>query len=128
MTPEQIEQFLNDIATKAQPAAQHVFDLAVRQVVIDGLFQMLQVVVILAFVAILTKASHARVMLYCEQVNRDDSDIAFAKFVCNIIYVVVWVVALILAVAAARDALNNLLNPEWQVVLKLAGLLTGSNK
>lgn len=138
MTADDIVKLLDQLAGKLSDPAQHVFDIAVRQMVIEGIFQGILVVVLVVFLPLITLRVARRFNVYLEE-NRKESaaedrwlknpeDYPFAETVASWIARMVSFGFFVAGLACLREALNYLANPEWQVIMKLAQLIPGASK
>lgn len=133
MNPEEIIRLLEQLAEKLTPAAQHVFDLAVRQIIIDGVFSALMAVggfiAFTAFWVIWYKAIFRRAIAENEEnksksyYERSNGDWGFIAAMASMIGGLISFFILVISITSMRTAINYLLNPEYWVLLKLAELL-----
>jgi hypothetical protein len=121
MNADEIVRLLDSLAERLTPAAQHVFDIAVRQVVIDGVFN----AIILGVIVVLWLAMPFYAKWLWKWSNTLDTyDRGPAKgFGIGIPIAALGATTLFLGPLLLRSALNYLLNPEWQVLLRLSELI-----
>ena len=137
MNANEIINLLDSLAEKLTPAAQHVFEIAVRQVVIDGFWNILMLValgVIWAIFAFWTrKVLDWTLEQAAAQKNRSrdyyshDFDVVGARAL--LIGLPAFVLGLITVASVPvllSNAVSYIFNPEWQVILRLSELVPGA--
>lgn len=120
-----IIQFLNDMAEKLTPSAQRVFELAVRQTIIDGVMSLfgwlfMLIVTVLGWKCVFGIGK----MLLAEEINRkekDNLDIAHVAFFMASLAITVPL--FYVTFSWIPNAINSFINPEYQTLLKLLELI-----
>lgn len=125
MTPEQIIQLLDQLGAKLEGPAKYVFELAVRQVVIDGVYSLLVVLTAIAGVVVLVKLFQKikRATFNNVRTRSDEIDAQMVVFFAGMGTLGASLLALMFAVTHAHNALNYLLNPEYWTLVRLANLV-----
>jgi hypothetical protein len=111
MTPEQLQQFLDQLAAKLTPAGSHVLELAVRTQIIYGVMfcTIGTVLVIIGTFGFYKTIRHLIEIWYDDNIT--DAN-AIATTVCAIAFPFVTVFGF----AFFFGNLPNLLNPEWYAI------------
>lgn len=105
MTLEQFEQFIDDLGTKLGPAAQHIYEIAVRQAIVTG-----AIWTAIGCVTLLVAVAGLVIALWATKRRDDDAQFGGAAL------------SLFAGVATAgilANALPLLLNPEWSAIQTL---------
>jgi hypothetical protein len=133
LSPEQVIQLLEALATKLTPPAQYVFGLAVRQVVIDGVFAGLEALFALTLVAafwtvwvrkVLPLIKAEREFGKTKQYSYDRPDTwQAAGFTAAAVGGMFTFFVGLVASESLHTALNYLLNPEYATLMRLADLI-----
>lgn len=114
MTPDQLEQFLTDLATKLGPAGQHVYELAVRQQLINGILgTFVWGATFVVCLVILWRCHHAYVGMSQEDKAHDPGMMAVVFSFFSLLF------GTIALIAWALLVLPLLLNPEWYAIQSL---------
>ena len=152
MNPEDIIRLLEELATRLTPAAQHVFELAARQVVIDGIWNLLIFVGLVASTAIggiatraLGRRLDADLVARMEQYEKDlkeyqerrSKDSYYSSlfspskprqgydflFVVWLFFLMPLLVTIILGSMFLKRGIDLVLNPEYWTLIKLSELI-----
>ena len=119
MSPEQIAELLEQLAEKLTPAAQYVFALAQRQVVIEGIENG---VIALGLLLLLPLIWHVSGKVRAT-IDPEGWDARFEKAMAWSATAFGTGMVLFIASTFGKTALDFLLNPEWQTLLRLAKLV-----
>lgn len=119
-----IIQFLNDMAEKLTPSAQRVFELAVRQTMIDGvldlffwLFMLMVTILSLKYTIAIGKRSAEE----ADCVKQDDLETL--QFIFILISLGLSIVLFFMTFEWIPSAISAFINPEYQTLLKLLQLI-----
>ena len=123
----EIMEFLEQLAQKLTPAAQYVFSLAIRQVVIEGIFSsVLAVASLIVFPVIAYKFGHRGYRFLRDQkkvgsIVQEDYEIG--SIILVLAMIALSIISLVEGFSFLKTAFNNLLNPEWQALMRIAELV-----
>jgi hypothetical protein len=120
MTADQIIQLLDQLQERLNGPARYVFDLAVRQVIIEGIVPWLMLVPVLIGFAVMVIT--ARKALRAEKETgsfSSDSDRIFFISMGTIVGLVFTGGGTFLTLIFAIASLPNLLNPEWAALARI---------
>jgi hypothetical protein len=139
MNPDQIIELLERLAEKLTPPAQYVFDLAVRQIMIDGAIQLLVAAMSVVVVVVIFVARSKAMAAISEEANTynvavkegqhySSYDLKFvpdaeSKLLSFAIAAALAAFPAVFGVSSLLTGLQYLLNPEWWVLMRLAQLL-----
>lgn len=135
MSADDIIKLLDQLAAKLSDPTQHVYDIAIKQMIIEGSFKgVLVVLLVLILPVILMRIARNFIRWnIADQAgerdwSRNDEDYELSRWAAS------WVARIgsggfiFLGIVTLADAMNYLLNPEWQVLLKLIQLVPGTPK
>lgn len=123
MDSEQLIKLLDELGNRLTPAAQHAFELAVRQQVIEGIaYIVIGIAILLAaiintIIALRLHRKYAKESIY----TSDDS-----WFVFTMIAGAFWVFFFVGVVTAGIDIATKIFNPEYAALKDLMETLTGN--
>jgi hypothetical protein len=138
MDAEQIVEAIRQLAELVEPGVKHVYTLAVRQQIINGIISLVYLGIFAVLLAIgikgliwtarntervkdesyvYTNVMRSRVMLY----NNDMDPLALYT-----VFGLITIIFGILALAGIHPTINCLLNPEYRAILDIIGTVTGS--
>jgi hypothetical protein len=134
MKPEDILEFLQKLAEQLTPAAKYVYELAVRQTIIEGFQNLLLagfLLIVLPFIYYqvsvkFIKPLYQKEVLKKERAKNYYDDMGDAGLLAGLyllVTILFGIFVLPIGITSLFSALNYLLNPEWQTILKLAELV-----
>ena len=113
MNADDLAKILDELGQRLGPTGEHVFQLAVRQVYIDAVVNV--VVLILVGVAFFALASRCRAAL-------EEDDTSYASLFLGIATIAIVVVTMFTGVSL-MFALSRVLNPEYAALRDILGAL-----
>ncbi len=122
MTPDQLGQFLDKLGQYLGPAGSHVFDLAVRQQFIEGLYGLGMLIVLGVIALALTLVLRGAFVIENAKPNVEDHLPWNWRLV---IYLFAWSLFLFVLLLAGSRVVSQLLNPEWAAITSLINTVTG---
>jgi hypothetical protein len=115
MTPEQLGQFLDELGKRLGPAGDHVYQLAIRQVVISNAVGLAVAVAIFAFTFFGVRFVWRRAR------DADSTDEGFLKVISSIGAIF----GFLIGVIWAGTCLVSLLNPEYAALRDILSAIGG---
>lgn len=116
MTPEQVTNLLDQLGQRLGPAGQHVFELAVRQVFIDGFTMLILTAIFLAVLG----WSVPRIYAWAQD---GGDDRAMLGVIAGAVYVLVGICLLIGDLAY----IPAMLNPEYAALMNILRAVSGTH-
>ena len=123
MNIEEVVKTLEELANKITPAAQHVFDLALRQIIIEN------IIAAIASALVLIGGTILLVRIYNKsKKGSDDHQWGSLAPLDDPVFLLMFgvtptVTAMLLAFFFIIGAIPVILNPEWAVLIKLSTLV-----
>lgn len=112
MNPDDLAKILDELGRRLGPTGQHVFDLAVRQQIIDGAFVVFALLIFVFLSIVVTIAVWRR-----RNNGLDKEDPGYLNLTDSIgILVFVWMIPVVIVVLPLAGALGKLLNPEYAAI------------
>lgn len=115
MSPDDLSKILDELGQRLGPAGGHVFELAVRQAIIDGVMSLVGGVVYLA-------AFLVGVVLAVRITRRpasSDRDDFVTREMAPVLFLLVGGIGALVAAVCALGGLSTLLNPEYAAIRDL---------
>jgi Ca2+/Na+ antiporter len=118
MTADEIIRLLDELQRRLDGPGRYVFDLAVRQVFLDGVLSLVVGLVLLLAAAFALRWSY-RTHTRDVEANKERDWMHTHSSESPFFVAIGGIVAAVLCAMALRAALTNLLNPEWAALTRI---------